>query len=385
MTPAAPTRAREGARAGLLGIGVNLALAAVKALIGFQSGAISILADAANSLTDAASSIATFLGFRVAAKPADDEHPYGHARSEYVAGFFVALSMLVVAVELFRSSLLRVLSPARVHLSPVAFFLLLLAVAGKLFLFFYYRRSAARLSSATLRATATDCLADVFSSGAVLVCAVLGEFTPLMPDGYAGCLVSVFLFVGGLRAASETVSSLLGTAPPAELVEQIETRILSFDSVLGIHDLVIHSYGEGRRFATVHVEFDSTQDFLTSHEIADRIERELLEQDRIQLVVHLDPIVTDDELQHAVREQVEDYLRTLGENLSTHDFRAVYGPTQTNFIFDVSVPMSFAIPDAKLVSLLKDFVSGLDRHYFAVVTVDRFAVPLGRGTRRGAR
>ena len=377
-TPAAEDRTALGQRAGIIGIVLNLLLAAGKAAVGISCGAISALADAVNNLTDAAASIVTAVGFRLSARPADEEHPYGHARSEHVSALIVSLTIILVAFELGKSSFDKVLHPAAVSLSVPALVGLFAALFVKLFLYFFYKRLAHTLSSDVLRAAAKDSIGDVLASAAVLAALVFGSVTSVPLDGWAGLAVSVFLLISGILSVKETLDPLLGEAPSPELVRHVEEKILSYDTVLGLHDLIVHSYGPGRTFVSVHAEFSAAQDLLVSHDIIDSIERDFAENDHICLVIHLDPVVTDDALANEMKEKLSAFLITVDERLSVHDFRAVYGKTHTNFIFDVAVPISFAVPDARLRTLIRDFFRGADPTYFAVITIDRTVLPEGK-------
>lgn len=368
-------REKAGAAAGAVGIFVNLLLAGGKAAAGLLFGSISVLADAVNNLSDAASSVVTFVGFRIAAKPADEKHPYGHARSEYISGLIVAFLMLVVGVELLRGSVEKIIHPTAVEYSVFLFVALAVGIAAKLFLFFFFRAAAKTLSSATIAAAATDSRNDVITTAVILLSALAALLWDVQIDGYMGCAVSIFILISGVKVIIETLNPLLGAAPDSDLVRRIQARILAHDTVLGLHDLVLHNYGEGRCFASVHVEFSAKQDLLISHDIIDNIEREFETEMGIHLVVHLDPIVTDDPLCNDMRDRVAGFVASLDGALSIHDFRVVRGQTHTNFIFDVTVPPAFSVPDDIIRECIERFVFAIDKSYYCVITIDRSYLP----------
>ena len=365
-------RASYGKTAGIVGIITNIILSAAKAVVGLIFGSIAVVADAVNNLTDALSSIVTLVGFHLAAKPADEKHPYGHARIEYLTGLFTALAMVLLAIELGVKSVKSIIALDGSEYSLVTVIALALAVAVKLWQWRFYSKMGKKISSGTLKATSLDSRNDAFITLSVLLCTVIAKFVSVpWLDGAIGCVLSVVILVSGIKLVIETSNPLLGTSPDPELVSYISKKVLSYSGVLGVHDLVIHSYGAGATFVSIHVEVDSRADFLHSHDLADNIESDFRKHDRINLVVHLDPIVTDDERVTDLREKTAELLSSIDTRLSFHDFRVVFGPTHTNLIFDVSVPVGVTIDDDDLRAKIKSSVKTLDAAYFAVVTVDR--------------
>lgn len=332
-------RLTAGKRAGLVGILANAVLFLAKLAVGTLSGSVSITADAMNNLSDAGSSVVTLLGFRLAQKPADEDHPYGHARYEYLSGLAVAVMILFIGFELGKSSVSKILAPTEVRLEPITVAVLLGSMGVKLWLALYNWRLGRKIGSDTLMATAADSRNDVIATGAVLLSMVIGHFSGLMIDGYMGLGVAVFIFYSGMGLAKDTISPLLGESAGPELREQILDKIRSEPLVLGYHDLMVHDYGPGRRFASIHVEMDRREDPLLCHQIIDELERECYESHQIQLVIHYDPVVTDDPELDRMRRQVQTHLTAMDERLTLHDFRMVVSPGHTNLIFDIATPM----------------------------------------------
>lgn len=332
-----------GKLAGLTGIVVNALLCAGKLLAGALSGSVSIMADAINNLSDAASSIVTLLGFKLAAKPADDAHPYGHQRVEYLAGLTVAALILLIGAELVKSSIQRILHPEAVAFTAVGAAVLLLSIAAKLWLCLFYRKLGKSIRSEALLASAADSRNDVASTAAVLAAYAFAYFTHIQIDGWAGLLVAVFILWSGVGIAKDTIDPLLGEAPDEALVHAIAQEIRSYDArVLGIHDLIVHDYGPGRRFASVHVELDAREDVLEAHELIDNIERDVTKKLRVELVIHYDPIVTDDAEVNEVRQRVEAIVTEIDPRLSFHDFRMVRGREHSNVILTLCCPLTCA-------------------------------------------
>lgn len=365
-------RGRYGLLSSLVGICCNAALFLCKFLIGTVSGSVSIMADSVNNLSDAGSSVVTLIGFRISGRPADEGHPFGHARAEYIGGLIVSFMILLLGVEFLRSSFLKILHPEPVTISALALFLLLLSVLLKVWMGLFNRRVGKRIDSAALLATAQDSFNDVITTSVVLLAAALAKFTGLQIDGYMGVAVALFILYSGLGLARETVSPLLGQAPDPGMVQALEKKITSYEEVLGVHDLVVHSYGPGNWYASVHAEVSAKEDILKSHDVIDNIEREVLAGMGVHLVIHLDPVVTDDPAINELREFVRGKLRAIDPALSMHDFRVVFGETHTNLIFDVVVPVGFRQSDHQLGEQIQRAVGELDPgYYYTVVTFDR--------------
>ena len=369
-------RAAYGNLAGAVGIVCNLLLCGAKLAAGLLAGSMSVMADALNNLSDASSSIVTLLGFRLSAKPADKEHPFGHARIEYIAGLGVAVMILVIGLELAKSGVEKILSPEPVEFTLLTAAVLCGSVALKLWMAAFNRRLALRLESATLRATSADSRNDAAATTAVLLAAVIERFTNLNLDGWMALAVAAFILYSGVGILRDTLSPLLGEAPTEELSQYIARKVLSYDGVLGTHDLMVHDYGPGRRFGSVHVEMDAAVDVMKSHEIIDTIERDFLENDNMHIIIHFDPIVTGDEAVGTKRERVRGLVQSISPELSIHDFRMVPGPNHTNVIFDVVAPPDFVLSDDKLKQRIGELVRRDDPSCTVVVTVDKSYAPI---------
>lgn len=371
-------RTAYGNLAGAVGIVCNALLCAAKLLMGTLFGSISVTADAVNNLSDASSSIITLVGFKLSAKPADKEHPYGHARIEYLAGLAVSVLIIVIGFELARTSFGKILHPTPVAFSWLTVAVLAGSIGVKLWMAMFNRTIGRRIGSATLEATASDSRNDVISTAAVLAALVLGQATHLVLDGWMGLAVALFILYSGIGLIKETVDPLLGEAPSEELARHIARKVLSYDGVLGTHDLMVHDYGPGRCFASVHVEMAAEKDVLESHDIIDNIERDFHDNDNIHLVIHYDPIQTGDRAVGTLHAWMEGQLKTISPQLSMHDFRAVRGPTHTNLIFDVVVPAGFALDDAALRARIQQLAqqkNTQEMKYYTVVTVDHSYAP----------
>lgn len=363
-------RQRYGTLSGVVGICTNIVLVAGKLAVGLVSGSISIIADAVNNLSDAASSVVTLVGFRMAAKPADREHPFGHARFEYLSGLVVSIMILLIGVELLKSSVDKIIRPEAVNASLTTVIVLLLSVLLKLWQGSFYRTVGKRICSAALMASAADSMSDVISTTAVLVSTVIAWQTGLQLDAYMGLAVAVFILYSGIKMIKVTVGPILGEAPDETLVREIEERIKSYDGVIGMHDLMVHNYGPGNSFASVHVEVDAKEDILKSHDLIDNIEREISRDLSMQLVIHHDPVVTDDPELSELMAYVTGVVVGIDPCLNLHDFRIVRGPTHTNLIFDVVVPCGCVTPHAELADRIAAQIKRRDPNLYAVITID---------------
>ena len=363
-------REAYGRLAGIVGVVCNVLLFVGKFLLGTLTGSVAITADAVNNLSDASSSIVTLIGFRLAAKPADEGHPFGHHRIEYLAGLAVAAMILLIGAELVKTSIGKILHPADVECTAATILVLLASILVKLWLARFNRTLGKKISSPALMATAADSRNDVITTAAVLLCAVLAAATGLRLDGYVGLLVALFILWSGWSAAKDTISPLLGEPASEELVQSISRLILSHEKILGIHDLMVHDYGPGQCFASVHAEMDSREDPLLCHDVLDDIERDALRELRVHLVIHYDPIVTDDaELNH-MRTFVQETIRAIDPELTLHDFRMVRGAQHTNLIFDLVIPYSLVGKQAELKHRIDARVQQEDRKYYTVITFD---------------
>lgn len=363
-------RAKYGRLAGIVGIICNVLLFAGKLLAGAISGSVSVTADAVNNLSDASSSIVTLIGFRLAARPADEEHPYGHARMEYLSGLAVAAMIILIGAELVKSSFQKILHPEAVEFSALTAIVLTVSILLKLWMALFNRKLGRKISSAALTATAADSRNDVIATGAVLLACVVGAWTGLKIDGYVGLLVALFIICSGIGIAKDTIDPLLGAKPDEELVRAIAYLMTSHVNILGFHDLMVHDYGPGQCFASVHAEMDSREDPLLCHDVLDDIERDALRELRVHLVIHYDPIVMDDaELNH-MRTFVQETIRAIDPELTLHDFRMVRGAQHTNLIFDLVIPYSLVGKQAELKHRIDARVQQEDRKYYTVITFD---------------
>ncbi len=374
-TDSADARERYGKFSGIVGIVTNLILFAVKIIIGSVSHSIAVTADAVNNLTDSAASVVTLAGFRMSAKPADSEHPYGHARIEYISGLIVSIVIFVVGFQFARDSLQKIFHPDRTELSLLSAAVLAVTVLLKIWQCAFYKNIGGLISSETLIASAEDSRSDVLSTSAVLAGSLVARLSGHNLDGYLGLAVAVFIMVTGYHLIRKTSNPLLGLAPPRKLVDDIYHTIEGYDGVLGIHDLNVHMYGPGRIFASVHCEVPAEQDILLSHDIIDNIERDFLYRKNIHLVIHMDPIVTDDPRTNRLLVQVRGILHRISPEISMHDFRVVWGPTHANLVFDVCVPFGFSMSNSQIVSAVSEGIRKLNPHYYAAITVDHDYVP----------
>ena len=365
-------RTAYGNLASLVGMACNILLCVGKLTVGTLFGSIAIMADALNNLSDASSNVVSLIGFRLASKAPDAEHPYGHARYEYLAGLVVSVTILAIGLSLGKESIGKVLHPTPVVFSWLSLGVLAVSIAVKLWMSRLNRTVGQRIASETLLATAADSRNDVLTTGAVLLSTILCRVTGWnVIDGIMGVAVAAFILWSGWGLVMDTLSPLLGETPSPELVAHIEQTVMSYPGVLGVHDLMVHDYGPGHQFASLHVEFPAEADPLAAHDVIDNIERDFQRDMGIQLVIHLDPVVTGDERTNKLREQVGSLLHVVYPQAAMHDFRVVWGVTHSNVVFDVAVPFSLADSDDQVKERIAQAVSTLDPTYRAVVTVDR--------------
>jgi len=367
-------RRRYGALSGGVGIFLNLLLSAGKFFAGVLTGSIAITADAFNNLSDAGSSVVTLVGFRMAGARADDDHPFGHGRIEYLSGLAVSVAILLVGLELIKTSVEKIIHPEEVAFSVLSAVILGASIAVKLWMCWFNRSLAGRIGSAAMAATAADSLSDAVATAAVLLGTVVGHFSGLHIDGWVGLLVAAFILRSGWEAAKDTVDPLLGQSPDPELVKEIQTTVLAHEQVVGMHDLVIHDYGPGRRMMSFHAEVPMDADIMEAHDAIDHIERELKEKFGIDTSIHMDPIATGDERTNALRRQVADLVREIDPDMTIHDFRITAGPQHTNLIFDVAAPHRCRLTDEAVRAAIDEKVKALEGNYFTVVQVDRVYV-----------
>ena len=364
-------RERYGILSGAVGIVLNLLLSAGKLFAGLMTGSISITADAFNNLSDAGSSVVTLVGFKLAGQKADDGHPFGHGRMEYLAGLLVSLMILLVGVELGRSSIGKILRPEAVDFSLVSTGILAASILVRLGRGQSTRGRGRKTGPPPMPPTPADPLSDAVATAAVLAGTLVNRFAHVNIDGWVGLAVAVFILRSGWGAAKDTINPLLGESPDPELVKQLRELVLSHPQVVGMHDLIIHDYGPGRRLCSFHAEVPQDADILDAHDAIDHIEREIKEKFGIETTVHMDPIATADEKVNQLRRQVADLARVVEPEMTIHDFRVVRGPTHTNVIFDAVVPHKCRLTDEEVLQRLRQAVSALDPTYQAVIQIDR--------------
>lgn len=363
-------RSRYGKAASGVGIGSNVLLFGFKLLAGILSGSVAITADAVNNLADASTSIVSLLGFKLAEKPADEEHPYGHGRMEYLSGLTVAVMVLVIGVELMKGSVEKILAPTPVEMSGVTLVVLVGSIAVKLWLSRFNRAIGKKIDSKTLIATADDSRNDVISTSAVLLAMLIGHFTNLTVDGFMGAAVAAFILVSGVGLIRDTVDPMLGSMPSEEQVEAIREKLMSYPGVLGTHDLMLHDYGPGRQFASVHLEMDAKEDPLDSHDLIDNIERDFMRQDKLHLVIHYDPIVVDDPRVGVMRAMLMEIVREIHPQMTIHDLRIVPGNTHVNVVFDCVMPYGLKMTEREIKAHICHRVNAEYPNYYCVITLE---------------
>lgn len=367
----AVVRQEYGMLCGKVGIFCNLILFGAKLLAGILTGAVSIMADAFNNLSDAGSSVVTLVGFKMAGKPADTEHPFGHGRIEYLSGLFVAVAILLMGYELLKSSVSKILHPEMLEFKAISVVILTASILLKLWMAYFNQKMGEKISSEAMKATAADSLSDCISTGAVLAGILVYRFFHINLDGYIGTVVAVIVLLAGYHAAKETIQPLLGSAPDPEIVEKIRELVLSEPMILEIHDMVVHDYGPGRRMVSLHAEVAYNVDILEAHDVIDNIEHRLEEQLNYEATIHMDPVVTDDEELKNAREMVETLVREENVEWKIHDFRMVRGNTHTNLLFDLVVEASDLCHLKEIEEKMKTKIHEYNPHYYAVIKVEQ--------------
>jgi cation diffusion facilitator family transporter len=367
-------RLRYGIVAGIIGIISNVLLFVAKLVIGFIGNSITIIADAINNLSDAGSSAVTAIGFKLSSKPADSEHPYGHARYEYITALIVALIIFLIGGFLGKSSVEKIISNEVTTVNNYTYIILGIAIAVKVWQMLLYRNFGKAIDSDALMATSFDSRNDIISTSAVLVSSVIIQFVgqaKVSIDGIFGLAVSLFVIISAISLIRETIQPLLGTKPKPELVEEIKSKLLSYDGVLGLHDLMIHNYGGNNRFVLVHIEVSASEDILKSHDIIDNIEREFEEDLGMHLSVHMDPIETDNEEVNINKKKVQELIYKINPNLTIHDFRIVIGETHSNILFDVVIPFTEKTTKEEIEKVLNEAYENEDKNYFFIINIDK--------------
>lgn len=364
-------RQSYGRLSGLVGIVCNLLLFLLKLFAGLATGAVSIMADAFNNLSDAASSVVTLIGFYMAGKPADLDHPYGHGRIEYLSGLFVSAAILMTGVELMKSSVDKILHPEALSFSIASVVILVASILVKLWMSRFNYKVGNRIDSEAMKATGADSLSDCISTSAVLLGVLIAMLTGKNLDGWFGAVVALFVCYAGFNAAKETIQPLLGQAPDPELVRQIRERVMQEDKILGVHDLIIHDYGPGRRIISLHAEISYKEDILEAHDMIDNVERDLKEAFQCDATIHMDPVIHDDAEMNQIRHQVERIVREENPEWKIHDFRMVRGQTHTNLIFDLVIQPEDLVHAGEIEKRMKSKIHKMDPHFYAVVTVEQ--------------
>ena len=364
-------RRAYGTLCGTVGIVLNIALFAGKYFAGVLSGSIAITADSFNNLSDAGSSLITLLGFRLAGKKADPGHPYGHGRIEYISGFVVSFLILLMGFELAKSSLGKILAPQPVQSGWLPAAILIASICVKLYMFLYNRSVGKKIGSSAMAATATDSLSDAIATTVVLLSMGVAHFFRVNIDGYAGMLVALFILYAGYSAAKDTLAPLLGQAPDPDFVRRVYDIVMAHPEVVGIHDLVVHDYGPGRKMVTLHTEVDGKGDFFVLHDAIDNIERELTAECGCHATIHMDPIESDNETVLAMRDRIAELVRRIDPAITIHDFRVVPGRTHTNVIFDAVVPPGLPMTDEAVIERIRLLVADAYPDHYAVVNIDQ--------------
>lgn len=364
-------RDKCGRVAGAVGIVTNFLLFLMKIIVGTVFHSVSVTADAVNNLTDSGSSVVTLIGFKMASKPADEKHPFGHARIEYLSGVIVSFIVIFLGLQLGMSSIEKILTPEENALTPVALVVLVISILAKLWQCLFYRKVGRMIKSESVEATSKDSRNDVIATSVVLLGAVITMLTGVNLDGYMGAAVALFIVFSGVQLTISTADPLLGQAPEGELVQTITEKMLSYPGIIGMHDLAVHNYGVSRCFASAHCEVDAKNDILVSHDLIDNIERDFSRDLCIHMVIHLDPVIVGDARTDALHRKVQSLVTALYPTVTIHDFRVIWGVTHSNIVFDAAVPFSVKDSDAVITQKLEAEIQKLDPDYRTVVTIDR--------------
>lgn len=364
-------RDKCGRVAGAVGIVTNFLLFLMKIIVGTVFHSVSVTADAVNNLTDSGSSVVTLIGFKMASKPADEKHPFGHARIEYLSGVIVSFIVIFLGLQLGMSSIEKILTPEENALTPVALVVLVISIMAKLWQCLFYRKVGRMIKSESVEATSKDSRNDVIATSVVLLGAVITMLTGVNLDGYMGAAVALFIVFSGVQLTISTADPLLGQAPEGELVQTITEKMLSYPGIIGMHDLAVHNYGVGRCFASAHCEVDAKNDILVSHDLIDNIERDFSRDLGIHMVIHLDPVIVGDARTDALHCKVQSLVTALYPTVTIHDFRVIWGVTHSNIVFDAAVPFAVKDSDAVITQKLEAEIQKLDPDYRTVVTIDR--------------
>ncbi len=363
-------RTAYGTLGSITGIITNIFLAIIKYIAGVFSGSISIMADAINNLSDAGASIISLVGIKLSAKPADKGHPYGHGRLEYISALGVAFLVLLMGIELFKSSVNKIINPEPVTFSILSLGILIFSIVAKLWLGLFNKKLGEKINSAPMMAVMKDSFSDCLATGVAAFSIIVSAFSDINIDGYLGIVVAGFIFIAGFNILKETMADLLGKPAEKEFVDEITNKILSYDKIVGVHDMIIHDYGPGRLFASAHAEVPSNEDLMEIHDIIDVIERDIFNEFGMVISIHMDPIIVDNEKINTLRQMTSNIVTEMSEEMSIHDFRVVDGPTHTNLIFDLIVPHKYKLTNEEVCKEIEENLSKIDERYFAVITVE---------------
>ncbi len=370
-TESLETRQAYGVLCGSVGIFFNVLLAIGKFVAGLLSGSIAIMADAANNLSDAGSSLIVLFGFKLAGQKPDPDHPFGHGRVEYISGLLVSVLIIYMAFELLKSSVNAIIHPGEISFEPVILVILLVSILVKFYMFCYNRKFGKRIRSEAMLATSMDSLSDMGATTVVLISMLVSHYTSIQIDGICGVLVALLIFYAGFNSAKETINPLLGQPPEPEFVQRIEEIVNEEEEIIGIHDLIVHNYGPGRVMISLHAEVPADGDILALHDMIDNVEHRLKSELHCAAVIHMDPVSTKDEQTLELKKVVTGIVKEVDEVLSIHDFRVVAGPTHTNLIFDMVVPFDFPISDVDLADQIQNKIWKYNPVYFAVIEIDK--------------
>ncbi|MBQ9112533.1 MAG: cation transporter [Clostridia bacterium] len=355
----------------IVGITANLVLSVLKLLFGTLCGSISVTADALNNLSDAGAQIISLISFKIASKPADRDHPFGHARIEYVASMIVSFLVLLVGWELMKESVAKIITPVKAEFNTAVMIVLSVSIVVKLWLGISSKRISKRIGSPVIAATSADSLSDAIATSAVLVSAMISRYTGFQTDAYMGAVVSVVILAAGIKILNDTKNSILGSPPEPEVVEAIANITKQYPEICGIHDMVVHNYGPGNTIASLHAEVDGAQDVYLIHDIIDNVEKRLYSDLGVRATIHMDPIVTDNEKISELRALTREIVKSIDTRLDIHDFRFVEGATHSNLIFDITAPYELKTSDADLTAAIAQRISEVNKSFFTVITVDR--------------
>lgn len=364
------TRAKYGILSSVTGIIVNILLSAVKLIIGIFANSISIISDALNNVTDAGSSIVTMIGFKVSQKKIDKDHPWGHGRMEYITAFIVDILIVLVGVELFKSSFDKIIQPTLPDINTVTIVILVIAVLTKLWLFLFYNKIAKTIDSAAIKGNAYDSISDSISTFVVLLSAIVAKIFGISIDGYASILVSIFILFTGFKALKETIDLLLGMKPDTEFVEKLEEFTKKYEMISGIHDIMVHDYGPGRKIVSFHAEVPANCDICKAHDVIDQMEQDIYDEFNCITTIHMDPIVTDDEEINEMRKRTEEIVKEINPEFSIHDFRMTDGGDRVNLIFDLVISPDTKMDREELKNMVQQKIHSVNDKYYAVPKIE---------------